>query len=250
MPQVLDQKKELWKRIEVPVKGASLRGIMAVAMKPKATIIFSHGSGSSHQSPRNQFVAQFLQEHQYNTLLVDLLTEQEDLISSNRFDLDKLSKRLGFVTLWASQRPELGEAPFAFFGASTGSATALKLLASRSLQQVCLVEYTSQGVPPSLKKKTLLHVFDRVQSVISRGGRPDLVLDQLDTIKIPVLLLVGELDFDVLSLNKKAFQALNCRKELHVIPGASHLFEETGALKKVAEQTVHWLDRIFTMNTY
>jgi pimeloyl-ACP methyl ester carboxylesterase len=248
MAEVITSKKELWKRVEVPVKGASLEGVMGLAMKPKATIIFSHGSGSSHRSPRNQFVAQFLQEHQYNTLLVDLLTEQEDLIYANRFDLEKLSLRLGAITIWASQRQELGDAPFAFFGASTGSATALKLLADEAIQKACIELAMSQSSSFALKKQSPERVFKRVESVISRGGRPDLVVDQLDAIHIPVLLLVGELDFDVLALNKKAFQALKGRKELHVIPGASHLFEETGALKKVAEQTVHWLDRIFTIH--
>lgn len=235
------------KPIRVPVKGATLKGVMGLVKYPRGTVIFSHGSGSSHLSPRNQYVARILQDHHYHTLLVDLLTEDEDRIPSHRFEMDLLAERLAFITIWAAQREEFSDTPFAYFGASTGSATALKVIADPDLQQRCMEVVASQRSESFLNREVPASTFKRIKTVISRGGRPDLVLDQLPMISIPVLLMVGELDYQVLSLNKKALERLGGPKELHVIPGASHLFEEGDSLQRVAEQTANWLHRFFTI---
>jgi putative phosphoribosyl transferase len=201
--------------VRIEVQGATLQGLFIRASHPAGVVIFAHGSGSSHQSPRNQAIARMLGEHGFHALLSDLLTEDEAAHLSNRFDLRLLSHRLNQITLWMEMRPDIGELPFAYFGASTGAAAALM----SALDQ------------------------PRITTVISRGGRPDLVMNSLDRIRIPVLMIVGELDFDVLRLNRQALGHLKEVGQLHVVPGASHLFPEPGALDRVGDVSLGWLNR-------
>ncbi|MFI5303144.1 MAG: dienelactone hydrolase family protein, partial [Polyangiales bacterium] len=181
-------------------------------------VLFAHGSGSSRRSPRNRFVAEELHRVGLATLLFDLLTnfeeEEGDVDGRLRFDIDFLARRLVAATDWVLSRSETRALPIAYFGASTGAAAALVAAASRP---------------------------DVVAAVVSRGGRPDLALEQLRKVRAPTLLLVGALDVDVLGHNRMALERLGCDKELHIIPGASHLFEERGTLEQVARIAASWL---------
>jgi pimeloyl-ACP methyl ester carboxylesterase len=184
--------------------------------EPKAWVIFAHGSGSSRKSSRNNFVANDLAKRGFGCLLFDLLTEEEDQIYANRFDIELLTQRLLLATTWLRHSEFYHSVPMAFFGASTGSACAL-LAASKIQDKIPLL------------------------TVISRGGRPDLAGEEnLKKVNIPVLLIVGSKDEEVMVLNEKASQFLkNC--QLVSIPGAHHLFEEPGALEKVTGIVGDWL---------
>ena len=182
----------------------------------KGLVIFAHGSGSSRFSPRNQWVARALVGAGYATLLFDLLTEDEAARRANVFDIELLAGRLVDVVDWASVQPELADIPIGLFGASTGAAAALKAAAARPSQ---------------------------VTTVISRGGRPDLALDVADSVKVPTLLIVGGDDEPVLSWNREAARELAGPSTVEVVPGATHLFEEPGALDEVVRLAVDWCDR-------
>lgn len=181
----------------------------------EAIVIFSHGSGSSRKSPRNQMVAQRLQQHNIGTLLFDLLTEDEDTNYFNRFDIDLLTLRLVKATQWLEALPEAHGCNLGYFGASTGAASALKAAAA----------------------------LPQVRAVVSRGGRPDMAINVLHQVKAAVLLLVGSLDYDVIALNDKAYGHLTCEKKLKIISGASHLFAEPGTLDRVAEEAIGWFEK-------
>lgn len=200
----------------------SLKGNLNIPDKPKAFVIFSHGSGSSRFSSRNRYVAEVLNTNNIATLLVDLLTIEEDSIYENRFNIDLLTERLIKVTNHIMQFPELKNLAVGYFGASTGAASALKAAAK-------------------LKGK--------IQSVVSRGGRPDLAGDSLTKVKAATLLIVGSLDTVVILLNNQAFDELNCKKEIEIINGASHLFEESGKLEKVAELAENWFSKHLKLNS-
>lgn len=200
----------------------SLKGNLNIPDKPKAFVIFSHGSGSSRFSSRNRYVAEVLNTNNIATLLVDLLTVEEDSIYENRFNIDLLTERLIKVTNHIMQFPELKNLAVGYFGASTGAASALKAAAK-------------------LKGK--------IQSVVSRGGRPDLAGDSLTKVKAATLLIVGSLDTVVILLNNQAFDELNCKKEIEIINGASHLFEESGKLEKVAELAENWFSKHLKLNS-
>ncbi len=201
--------------VEIPVGKLLLRGELTIPLKAKGIVIFSHGSGSSRLSPRNQMVAHYLQQRNFGTLLFDLLTEKEDQQYHNRFDIDLLTKRLIGATEWLEKQQAARGCRFGYFGASTGAASALKAAA-----------YLSQ-----------------TGAVVSRGGRPDLVMDLLCKVEAPVLLIVGSLDYDVLQLNREAYIQLEGEKKLGVVQGASHLFEESGAMKQVCEQASSWFEK-------
>jgi putative phosphoribosyl transferase len=186
-------------------------------------VVFAHGSGSSRLSPRNQFVAARLNQQSIGTLLFDLLTLEEDRIYSNRFNITLLTERLEHVVRWVLSQRELSYLPLGLFGASTGAAAALRTAAV--LKEV-------------------------VKAVVSRGGRPDLTGDEsLSIVSAPTLLIVGGEDSDVLELNRGVFSKMNCERELYVVPGAGHLFEEPGRLEAVSDLAADWFARHFLQPT-
>jgi putative phosphoribosyl transferase len=202
------------------LKAVELEGDLTVPDAASGVVVFAHGSGSSRLSPRNRDVARSLQEDGFGTLLFDLLTEAEDAVDrrtrSHRFDIALLARRLVGAIDWLDAQPDMVDHPLGLFGASTGAAAALVAAAQRP---------------------------GRVGAVVSRGGRPDLALDVLDRVRAPTLLIVGERDPEVLTLNRRAAAALNCPHELTTIAAATHLFEEPGALEEVARTSGAWFRR-------
>ena len=182
----------------------------------RGVVIFAHGSGSSRLSPRNQFVAGTLQGRGLATLLFDLLTDDEALDRRNVFDIPLLARRLGEAIDWQAQRDEIAGLPVGLFGASTGAAAALVAAA---------------GHP------------ERVDAVVSRGGRPDLAGAALPLVRAPTLLIVGGEDREVLALNQRAAHQMTCAHDIRVVPGATHLFEEPGTLERVAADAASWFER-------
>lgn len=201
----------------IAVDSIRLEGNLSVPTAPQGAVLFAHGSGSSRHSPRNRYVADVLNEGGLATLLIDVLTgdEQEvDLQTAHlRFDIPFLAKRLEAITQWAVQYPEVAGLKLGLFGASTGAAAAL--VAAAQLPQL-------------------------VRAVVSRGGRPDLAGAALTRVEAPTLLIVGGADTVVLDLNRQALAVLDCEKQLKIIPGATHLFEEPGTLQKVAVLARDW----------
>ena len=202
--------------VRIKIEAVTLEGILGLPEQAKGVVIFAHGSGSSRLSPRNTYVAGVLQQAGVGTLLFDLLTTEEFRIYEHRFDIDLLARRLVGATRWLMEYPELKEASLGYFGASTGAAAAL------------------QGASI---------MGSAVKAVVSRGGRPDLAIPCLDKVLAPTLLIVGELDVQVLQLNRQALTHLAVEKELTVVPGATHLFEESGALQQVANLAQRWFIR-------
>jgi dienelactone hydrolase len=203
--------------IVIDVGDTSLRGSLALPDDPSGIVVFAHGSGSSRFSPRNRFVAGVLNDASLATLLFDLLTPDEqqvdDLSSRLRFDIDLLSGRLISVLDWLRQSRVVPRLSLGLFGASTGAAAALVATAARP---------------------------EMVSAVVSRGGRPDLAGQSLRAVKAPTLLIVGGNDTVVIGLNREASQALSATCRLEIVPNASHLFEEPGALDKVAQLARDW----------
>jgi len=202
--------------VHIKAKPAVLEGSLAIPPGAPGLVLFAHGSGSSRYSPRNKFVAQTLRESGIGTLLIDLLTREEDTLYENRFDIDLLTLRLEMATGWLSEDSETRGLRIGYFGASTGAAAALR--AAANLGPV-------------------------IGAVVSRGGRPDLALSFLGHVRSPTLLIVGGLDHMVIELNQQAYNELKAEKELIIIPGASHLFEEPGALEEVARLASEWFRR-------
>lgn len=196
----------------------TLKGDLYIPDPTTGLVIFSHGSGSSRLSPRNKFVAQLLQKEGLATLLFDLLTPEEDRDYQKRFDIELLTNRLVAVTDWVMHNSQTSHLKMGYFGASTGAASALKAAASLGTS---------------------------VSAVVSRGGRPDLAMDRLSQVLSPTLLLVGGRDVPVIELNEKAYLQISCEKELTIIPGASHLFEEPGKLSEVARLAGEWFNKWF-----
>jgi putative phosphoribosyl transferase len=207
--------------VSIPANGVHLEGMLELSPEATGLVIFSHGSGSTRHSPRNNFVAKKLRAHGQGTLLLDLLTLAEDLDYQTRFDTHLLTQRLLMATRWVRQHiPPTRPLPIGYFGASTGAAAALQAAAV---------------------------LGSDIHAVVSRGGRPDLAgTHDLTLVKCPTLLLVGERDEEVLQLNRTAYARLSCTKELSIIPGATHLFEEPGALEEVARQSAHWFSQYLT----
>lgn len=198
---------------ELQIGARLLDGLLWLPENPIGLIIFAHGSGSSRFSPRNTFVASEFRRGGFATLLFDLLTPDEAKIRSNVFDIPLLAGRVGETIAEARANPALSELPIGLFGASTGAAAAL----------VAAAEHP-----------------DEVASVVSRGGRPDLATSHLSKVRCPTLLIVGGSDSEVLELNREALAQLTCVKGLRIVPGATHLFEEPGALLEVVEQALFW----------
>jgi dienelactone hydrolase len=206
------------KEVNIPAGKIILKGELIIPEGSNAIVIFSHGSGSSRFSRRNQQVARYLQQKSFGTLLFDLLTEEEDMHYENRFDIDLLTKRLAGATQWLEKFPAAKDCRIGYFGASTGAASALKAAA----------------------------ILPQVSAVVSRGGRPDLAMHDLPFVLAPTLLIVGSLDADVLQLNESAFMKLECIKKLEVVEGATHLFEETGKMEIVSALAADWFEKYLT----
>ncbi|MEU4152839.1 alpha/beta family hydrolase [Streptomyces sp. NPDC026659] len=203
----------------IPAEDAALEGDLGLPDGARAVVLFAHGSGSSRHSPRNCMVAGALRNAGFGTLLMDLLSEREELedmvTGEHRFDIPLLGRRLVAAIDWLAEPESTKDLPVALFGASTGAAAALVAAAERPV---------------------------RVYAVISRGGRPDLAGDALEQVRAPVLLLVGGDDPEVLRLNEEAAARLRAPHELRVIPGATHLFEEPGTLEEVARLAGEWCE--------
>lgn len=199
--------------LNIPVDSVILKGDLTVPDKAIGIVIFAHGSGSSRFSTRNKMVSELLQKENIGTFLFDLLTEEEDRVYENRFNIDLLTSRLIDVTEWVLDNKETKKFPIAYFGASTGAASALKAAA--------FFENT-------------------IKAVVSRGGRPDLAIQELPMVTAPTLLIVGGLDVPVISMNKMAFEKLESVKEMQIVYGATHLFEESGKLIEVANLAINW----------
>ena len=200
-------------QILVRTDGVGLEGMLEVPVEAQGVVLFAHGSGSSRLSPRNNFVASFLRQHKLATVLIDLLTSKEDEIYEARFDIELLTRRLHSVAEWIKTQSSVMSLPLGLFGASTGAASALRLAA-----------WLRHGI----------------YAVVSRGGRPDLAEDYLAQVTAPTLLIVGGDDDVVLELNRKAYEQLRTEKKLAIIPGATHLFVEPGALETVAQKAAEW----------
>jgi putative phosphoribosyl transferase len=199
--------------INIPLSSVTLKGELVLPEKAIGIVVFSHGSGSSRFSPRNKMVGELMQQHGIGTLLFDLLTEEEDRVYENRFNIDLLVSRLIEATEWLMQYKVTKNVPVAYFGASTGAASALRAAA---------------------------YFGKNIKAVVSRGGRPDLALNALPMVTAPTLLIVGQMDVPVIKMNKLAFDQLKSIKEMKIIPGATHLFEEPGKLMEVADMAIDW----------
>ncbi|MHB1946712.1 MAG: dienelactone hydrolase family protein [Gammaproteobacteria bacterium] len=202
--------------VVIPSDKVTLEGLIYVPESPKGLVLFVHGSGSSRFSVRNQYVARVLQKAGLATLLFDLFTPEEEAIDDRtrklRFDIEFLANRLISATRWIETLPIVQNLPVGYFGASTGGGAA---------------------IVAGAKEK-------RIKAIVSRGGRPDLAKEALASVKAPTLLIVGGDDDIVIELNQKALQELNCIKQLEIVPGATHLFEEPGTLEQVALLANNW----------
>lgn len=203
--------------VAIPIGAAELVGRLVLPPTPQGLVLFAHGSGSSRQSPRNRYVSNVLQAAGLGTLLFDLLTVEEAQLDAQtrqlRFDIGLLATRLQQATDWVQQQPLTASLPLGYFGASTGSAAALQAAADR----------------PNV-----------VRAIVSRGGRPDLAQAVLSQVQAPTLLIVGGADTPVIPLNRQAYDALHTEKKMVLVPGATHLFSEAGALEQVAMLARQW----------
>ena len=204
--------------VHLSVEGVSLEGNWVVPENALGLVLFAHGSGSSRLSPRNNYVAQVLRDGGIGTLLFDLLTEEEDRVYATRFDIGLLSERLALATRWTQRQPEAAGLPLGYFGASTGAAAALRAAAQFG---------------------------DAIAAVVSRGGRPDLTGPAISRVTAPTLLIVGGLDDVVIGMNETAYAELRAEKQMVIVPGATHLFEEPGTLEEAASLALAWFQRHF-----
>jgi len=205
---------------QIPSGQIMLEGELSVPVSATGVVLFAHGSGSSRHSPRNQFVARTIREAGVGTLLFDLLTHEEESVDIHtrhlRFDIGLLAERLVDATNWIKREPDTSHLRVGYFGSSTGAGAALVAAAS---------------------------LGEQIGAVVSRGGRPDLAWEALPKVKSPTLLIVGALDYPVIKLNEDAYHQLRCEKELKIVPGATHLFEEPGTLEEVAGLAADWFQR-------
>lgn len=203
--------------VHIPDGQALIEGMLDIPDHATGLVLFAHGSGSSRHSPRNNYVAGVLREAGIGTLLMDLLTVEEDSDYQTRFDISLLTQRLTVATQWLQKQADLKSLPIGYFGASTGAAAALQAAAKMGRA---------------------------VAAVVSRGGRPDLAGEAaLQQVASPTLFLVGGFDGEVVGLNQAAYDVMNCEKHFSIVPGATHLFEEPGALEAVAKQAAAWFTR-------
>jgi dienelactone hydrolase len=206
--------------IVIPVVAGHIGADLRVPERAAGLVIFAHGSGSSRFSSRNRAVAEFLETNRFGTLLLDLLTREEESVDihtrEHRFDINLLGRRVVLATDWAQDRPDLRQLPIGYFGASTGAAAALIGAAAR----------------PTVAR-----------AVVSRGGRPDLAGDALPKVQAPTLLIVGGDDEPVIEMNRDAMRQMRTAVELEIVPGATHLFEESGTLEQVMDLASSWFHR-------
>lgn len=202
--------------VYIPAGSVRLEGALSVPDGAEGLVLFAHGSGSSRHSPRNNYVAGVLRKSGLATLLMDLLTRDEDIDYETRFDIGLLAERLDAATSWLSEEDSTRRLRTGYFGASTGAAAALMSAARAG---------------------------DAIGAVVSRGGRPDLAMDALAGVSSPTLLIVGGRDDIVIELNRKAYQKIAAEKEMVIVPGATHLFEEPGALEEVASLAARWFKK-------
>jgi putative phosphoribosyl transferase len=206
--------------VSIPSGSAVLHGDLTIPERATGIVIFAHGSGSSRHSRRNRYVAGVLQAEGLGTLLMDLLTPEEEAIDAQtghlRFDIELLAERVIAATDWLASQPEAGEQRLGYFGASTGAAAALVAAAARP---------------------------EQVAAVVSRGGRPDLAGEMLSRVRAPTVLIVGGRDYTVLRLNQEALASLRAPAKLEIVPEATHLFEEAGALQAVAQLAGRWFEK-------
>jgi len=206
---------DIYEDLKIGVGRFTLPGELEIPNHATSLVLFSHGSGSSRLSPRNQFVAKSLRNAGIGTFLFDLLAPEEDSLRT-RFNIHLLTERLVYITEWILEKEYVKDLGLGYFGASTGAASALNAAAK----------------------------FGRkVQAVVSRGGRPDLAMPLLNNVTAATLLIVGSLDTEVLEVNEQAFEKLHQPKDLVVVPGATHLFEEKGKLEEVASHAAAWFSR-------
>lgn len=211
-------KQERQSDVIIPAGERRLQGILGLPEQMQGLVIFAHGSGSGRLSPRNNFVAGVLQDGGMATLLVDLLEEPESWDRQKVFDINLLANRVLDCAHWVREDRGMKTVPMGYFGASTGAAAALQAAATEP-----------QGIA----------------AIVSRGGRPDLALPYLSSVLAPTLLIVGGEDQSVIPLNEEAYARLKCMKDVIIVPGASHLFEEPGALDKVADLARDWFAKYF-----
>jgi len=203
--------------VHIPAGQVELDGELVLPPSARGVVLFAHGSGSSRFSPRNTYVAEVLQQRGIGTLLFDLLTREEDQDYATRFDIALLTRRLLAATAWLQANPNTQTLDLGYFGASTGAAAALQAAAKME---------------------------HKIAAVVSRGGRPDLAGEvALGRVTAPILLIVGAADYGVIELNQQAYALMNCEKELILIPGATHLFEEPGTLQQAAYSAASWFMR-------
>jgi putative phosphoribosyl transferase len=203
--------------VRIPAENATLDGNLTIVDQAIGLVLFAHGSGSSRHSPRNQFVARTLNNAGLATLLFDLLTPEEEAVDlytrEHRFNIGLLAERLGYATTWATEQKQTRNLRVGYFGSSTGGAAALVAAAQ---------------------------LPDQIGAIVSRGGRPDLAGDCLPQVKAPTLLIVGGDDHVIIGLNEQARAQMRCEVKIQIVPGATHLFEEPGALERVADLAADW----------
>jgi pimeloyl-ACP methyl ester carboxylesterase len=218
MAQAIETAVAKARDVQIRSGAAQLNGDLSIPAGAQGVVLFAHGSGSSRHSPRNQFVARTIREAGVGTLLFDLLTKEEEAVDMQtaqlRFDIGLLATRLIDATYWI--KGQLDYLKVGYFGSSTGGGAALVAAAQ---------------------------LGDSVGAVVSRGGRPDLAGDALPKVESPTLLIVGGLDYPVIEMNKAALSRMHCEKELKIVPGATHLFEEPGTLEQVADLAAEWFQR-------
>lgn len=216
----VEEKSAISREVWISVGPLTLPGELSVPGRAEGLVLFAHGSGSSRHSPRNQYVAQVIREAGVGTLLLDLLTREEERIDLQtrhmRFDIGLLARRLVGATKWLKKQSETSHLRIGYFGASTGGGAALVAAAE---------------------------IGDEIGAVVSRGGRPDMAGEALSRVVSPSLLIVGGMDDVVIRLNEEALEKLLCVKELKIVPGATHLFEEPGKLEEVARLAADWFQR-------
>lgn len=211
------------KVIHIPTDNVHIEGMLELPKNAQGLVLFAHGSGSSRHSPRNNYVAQVLRNHDIGTLLMDLLTPEEDMNYQTRFDIPLLTRRLLAATRWIKTEKRAQHLPIGYFGASTGAAAALQAAAACG---------------------------DEISAVVSRGGRPDMAgTHDLKQVKCPTLLLVGGRDDVVIKLNQQAYDQMHCPKQFVIVPGATHLFDEAGTLEEVARLASLWFGQYLRLET-